>query len=66
MHLIKYVIPISRLAAFLSTIVDLSSACGVCFLKTKRAEATSVTARLERCGLVFVFWHQMTCNVMFT
>lgn len=51
-NIIKYVIPISGLAAPLSTIVDLSAACRECFLRPKRADAASVMICLEPCRFV--------------
>lgn len=51
-NIIKYVIPISGLAALLSTIVDVSAACGECFLRPKRADAASGMICLERCRSV--------------
>lgn len=51
-NIIKYVIPISGLAAPLSTIVDVSAACGECFLRPERADAASGMICLEWCRLV--------------
>lgn len=64
-HIIKYVIPISGLAAPLSTIVDLSAPCRECFLRPKRADAASVMTCLEHCRSVVVCMSPIEFNKAF-